>query len=63
MAIINQHDWSAVEEWFERRARAAGVSKYEHVETVVIPEPDLTLAAEFAARAAKLVDNLICEVG
>lgn len=34
---IHQHDWSAVEEWFERRAKEAGHSKYAHFETISVP--------------------------
>jgi len=46
---IHQHDWSAVEEWFERRAKEAGHNKYSHSETITIPsalDPDVEAAAQ-----------------
>ena len=43
MTIINQHDWSDVEKWFDEKAAAAGKPKgglayYGHSETLYFPE-------------------------
>jgi hypothetical protein len=46
---IHQHDWSAVEEWFAARAKAAGHSIYEHSELFDLSsalDPEVTAAVQ-----------------
>jgi hypothetical protein len=58
MISINDHDWSGVEEWFERRAAAAGHSKYEHSEIIPLPSGDSYLVGIIRRMAANLVESM-----